>query len=214
MMQYTGKYWMVLAPLIRRSLTRHFNKSFAVKTMKQAKIVYRKLLSRTADIGADNPMASNIYMCFVFFAVWQTADGQITVDMLRTISHEVIGVWYLKCMGIFMNMNRPSCVRAMDKMMHQNAVWLEKHPQYKDISWDFNFDESKHRDGFYYHFTKCPLYEFAKKEGFMDVLPVMCEMDHLTAKLMHATLHRKHTLASGGKVCDYWFVGDRLKNPK
>ena len=27
-------------------------------------------------------------------------------------------------------------------------------------------------------------------------------------------LNRKYTLASGGKVCDYWFVGDKMKNPK
>ena len=25
---------------------------------------------------------------------------------------------------------------------------------------------------------------------------------------MHAKLHRENTLAGGGKICDYWYVGD------
>lgn len=37
---------------------------------------------------------------------------------------------------------------------------LRKHLEYKDKTWDFNFDESKHRDGSYYHFirTSCSLW--------------------------------------------------------
>jgi len=27
-------------------------------------------------------------------------------------------------------------------------------------------------------------------------------------------LHRKSTLASGGKICDYWIVGDKNRDPK
>ena len=68
--------------------------------------------------------------------------------------------------------------------------------------------------GFYYYFTQCPLNTFARREGYLEVLPVMCDIDHITASLMHAKLNRKYTLASGGKVCDYWFVGDKMKNPK
>ena len=55
---------------------------------------------------------------------------------------------------------------------------------------------------------------FARREGYLEVLPVMCDIDHITDSLMHAKLNRKYTLASGGKVCDYWFVGDKMKNPK
>ncbi len=40
----------------------------------------------------------------------------------------------------------------------------------------------------------------------------MCDVDYLTAGLMHAKLIREHTLASGGEVCDYWFVGDNTKH--
>ncbi len=37
----------------------------------------------------------------------------------------------------------------------------------------------------------------------------MCELDHLLAGMYHARLYREQTLAGGGTVCDYWFVGDQ-----
>ena len=214
MLKYTSKYWLILAPLVRRSLKRHYGKSFAAETIRAAKPVYKQMLKRMDDIGADNPMASNVYMSFVFFAVYRAAGSRITVKALRKISKEVISWKPLKLMGLFMNANKASGIRSIGNQMHKNAEWLEKHPQYKSVSWDFHFDESLHKDGFYYHFTQCPLNTFARREGLLDVLPVMCEMDFLTAGLMHAKLHRENTLAGGGKICDYWFYGDQMKDPR
>ena len=182
--------------------------------MKKAKTEYKVLLNKIDDIGADNPMASNIYMSFVFFAVYRAADGKITVNDLRITAREVMEWKLLKCVGAFIDLNKPGDIDSMRKKMLKNAEWLEKHPQYKKVSWDFNFDDNKHRDGYYYHFTQCPLNDFARREGLLEVLPVMCEMDHLTAGLMHAKLHRENTLAGGGEMCDYWFVGDKMKEPR
>ena len=214
MLKYTGKYWLILAPLVRKSLKKHYGKAFADKMMIKAKSEYRAMLERVDDIGAGNPMSSNIYMSFVFFAVYRAANGKITIRALSAIAHEAISWKPLKLMGLFVNANRPSGINAIRKMMMKNAVWLKKHPKYKKVSWDFNFDENKHRDGYYYHFTKCPLNSFARREGLLDVLPVMCNIDFLTAGLMHAKLHRENTLAGGGRICDYWYVGDKVNNPK
>ena len=120
----------------------------------------------------------------------------------------------LKAMGLMINANKKSGMARIAKMMHKDAAWLEAHPQYKAYSWDFHFDETKHQDGFYYHFTQCPLNTFARKEGYLEVLPIMCDIDYKTAALMHAKLYRDHTLAGSGEVCDYWFVGDKVENPK
>ncbi len=214
MLKYTGKYWNVLSPLVRRSIKRHYGKDFADRIMKKAKSEYKAMLGRMDDIGADNPMASNVYMSFIFFAVYRVADGMITIEALRTIAHEIMEWKPLKITGLFMNANKPGGISSIRKMMLKNAEWLDRHPQYKKYSWDFNFDDNKHRDGYYYHFTQCPLNNFARREGLIDVLPVMCDIDFLTAGLMHATLHREHTLAGGGKICDYWYYGDKLKDPQ
>ncbi len=214
MMPYTNKYWKAMMPLLKKSLNKRYGKEYTQTLVQKADVVYRDMLRRVDDIGADNPMADNIYSCFVFLAIWKAADGRITTDDLREISVEVMSTPFLKLVGLLINGNKKSGMKRIRAMMEKDAAWIEEHPQYKDASWDFNFDETKHRDGFYYHFTRCPINTFARKEGYLEALPVMCEIDHLTGKLMHVKLHREQTLAGGGDICDYWFVGDQVKDPR
>lgn len=214
MMKYTDKYWKMLMPYIKKSLNRRYGKAYTKGLVQKTDLVYRDMLNRADDIGADNPMASNTYECLLFLAVWKASDGRISVDGLREISVDVMSAPMLKMAGLFINGNKKNGIKRLRDMMLKNAAWLEKHPQYKDVSWDFNFDETRHKDGFYYHFTQCPLNNFARKEGYLEVLPVMCDIDHLTAKLMHLKLNREQTLAGGGSMCDYWFVGDKAENPQ
>lgn len=214
MIEYTDKYWKMLVPLLKKSLHKRYGKAYTKALLQKTDTEYRDMLQRADDIGADNPMASNTYECLIFLALWKAADGDISVDELRELSVEMMSAPALKLAGLFINGNKKSGIKRLRSMMEKNAKWLEEHPQYKEKSWDFNFDDTKHRDGFYYHFTQCPLNTFARKEGYLEVLPVMCDIDHVTAKLMHLTLHREHTLADGSDLCDYWFVGDKMKDPK
>ena len=213
MMEYTDKYWKMIIPLVKKDLVRRFGKEESASLIQKTDVVYRDMLNRADDIGKDNPMASNLYEGLLFLALWEAADGKISVDDLREITRAVMQFPAMKLVGLFVNANR-SGLEKLEKRMHKNAEWLEVHPQYKGVSWDFNFDKTKHSEGFYYHFTRCPLNDFARREGYIEVLPVMCEIDLLSAELMHAKLIRKQTLASGGDCCDYWFVGDKSPSAK
>lgn len=213
MMEYTDKYWKMIIPLVKKDLVRRFGKEEAASLIQKTDAVYRDMLNRADDIGKDNPMASNLYEGLLFLALWEAADRKMSVDDLREITRAVMQFPAMKLVGLFVNANR-SGLEKLEKRMHKNAEWLEVHPQYKGVSWDFNFDKTKHSEGFYYHFTRCPLNDFARREGYIEVLPVMCEIDLLSAELMHAKLIRKQTLASGGDCCDYWFVGDKSPSAK
>lgn len=213
MMEYTNKYWKMIIPIVKKGLVRRFGKEETASLLQKADAIYRDMLNRADDIGKDNPMSSNLYEGLIFFAIWEAADGKISIDDLREITHEVMGFPLMKAVGIFVNANKSGLAR-LEKRMHKNAEWLEVHPQYKGVSWDFNFDKTKHSEGFYYHFTRCPLNDFARREGYLEVLPVMCEIDLISASLMHAKLIRRQTLASGGEMCDYWFVGDKSPSAK
>ncbi len=213
MMEYTDKYWKMIIPLVKKELVRRFGKEEAASLIQKTDAVYRDMLNRADDIGKDNPMASNLYEGLLFLALWEAADGKISIDDLREITRAVMQFPAMKLVGLFVNANR-SGLEKLEKRMHKNAEWLEVHPQYKGVSWDFNFDKTRHSEGFYYHFTRCPLNDFARREGYIEVLPVMCEIDLLSAELMHAKLIRKQTLASGGDCCDYWFVGDKSPSAK
>ena len=59
-----------------------------------------------------------------------------------------------------------------------------------------------------YSFTQCPNAEFAKRHHMEDVLPVMCNCDHLAMQKLHACLIREGTCVES-PCCDYCIVGDR-----
>ncbi len=59
-----------------------------------------------------------------------------------------------------------------------------------------------------YSFTQCPNAEFAKRHHMEDVLPLMCNCDHLAMQKIHACLIREGTCVTSDR-CDYCIVGDR-----
>ena len=70
MMKYKGFYLHMFSTLIRKHLREAYGKETTRRALKNAPGIYREMLTQVDDIGADNPMASNIYMCFVLMAIW------------------------------------------------------------------------------------------------------------------------------------------------
>ena len=42
----------------------------------------------------------------------------------------------------------------------------------------------------------------------------LCATDKVMFAYQHGRLCREHTIASGDAMCDYWVVGDRVKEPR
>ena len=203
----------MMTPFIKRALkTKYGNKD--VKTIVgNAKTEYRKLLNKADDIGSKNPMASNLYMCLLFFSFMQGSNGKISTEDLKdimriTLSDPIL----LKLMGN-KDFNDPKELNKFKEHIHKNSDWAELHRKEYPETWKFNFDDS-HQDGFYYYFTKCPIAKFFKDNNFEELTPLFCELDHLTIKTRKAKLFRDKTLAKGDDICDFWIVGDKIKNPK
>jgi len=203
----------MMTPFIKRALkTKYGNKD--VKTIVgNAKTEYRKLLNKADDIGSKNPMASNLYMCLLFFSFMQGSNGKISAEDLKdimriTLSDPIV----LKLMGN-KDFNDPKELNKFKEHIHKNSDWAELHRKEYPETWKFNFDDS-HQDGFYYYFTKCPIAKFFKDNNLEEITPIFCELDHLTIKTRKAKLLRDKTLANGDDMCDFWIVGDKVKDPK
>ena len=180
--------------------------------MKKARELYRKMLENTEDIGSNNPMSGNIYSAYVFMAVCRA--GNFCVDDFKEIIVEFLNSKLIDKLRGHFDLNKQIDMKKFSDRMHRMAEWADKHPEYKDKTWDFNFDNDLHRDGFSYHFTRCPLERFARDNGYLDLLPKCCDIDYLMFEKGRGVLHRESTLASGGKICDYWIVGDKNRDPK
>ncbi len=208
-MPFDEMSWLMLTAVIRKPLQKKYGKKAAREYIKKAKPIGRQMFLDVDNIGKGNPMAGNLYGAFPLMAIWKAADGAITPEDYAEVINEMMEQPLVKKFMSHGDMNDAADRKKLQNKFIANQTWVDEHPEYKEYTWDFNFDESKPDHGIYYHFTRCPLNTFARKYGFLEILPVMCNIDHLTAGLMHAVLYRKYTLATGGAICDYWFVGDR-----
>lgn len=211
-MKYIGIYWMLFAPKIKKSIASRFSEELAEQSIRQGKKEYRRLLSRADDLGPGNPMASNAYFAYVFAAAWLGSGRKITPDQMALVMTDVLESQPLKTVFGLTDMNRTP--KKWEKDMRQYETWYRRHGKDYPVNWIVNFDENSHQDGSFYYFSRCPICEFCKKEGIMELMPALCSTDEVMFRLQHGTLHRSHTIAEGDDICDYWITGDRVKDPK
>lgn len=214
MLKVTYRYWNVMVPFLAHSLKKHYSRTFINETVKKGKQLYKAMLEEAPDVGSDNPMAKNIYASFVVLALYEASNRRITEKALRKTTEEILHMPVMKLMGLDVDYRKSKGVQKENGRFHACAEWIEQNPQYREASWDFNFDDSRHKDGTFYWFTHCPIEQYCRSHGLIDILPVLCDIDEMTADLMHAKLERHETLAKGGKICDYWIYSKDLKEPE
>ena len=212
MMKYKGYYWTVLTPMIRSSAGKICGKELADRAVSRGKAQFRMLLQKADDLGPGNPMECNAYFAYVFVAVWLGSGKEITPDQMGKIMESVI----VKMRPFFglINLNTPKGSKYWYQSMKKYQAWYEKKGKQYPATWKVHFDENLHRDGSYYCFSSCPVCAFLQKEGMGEILETLCDTDWLMFKMQHGVLHRDCTLARGQCMCDYWVVGDQVKDPK
>lgn len=213
-MKFNAFIWHVMSSRIKKFLKPPAVNENAELLIKKAKPIYKELLSKVEGISDNNPMAGNITTSFVIISIWLASERRIMSKQMSGVLNDAMEDWKLmKLMYGMFDVNSEKGLRALKNKMKKNADWAAAHPE-DTATWDFNFDESLHKDGFYYHFTCCPIAGFCKKYGYEEITPVLCQIDYITIAKMHAVLHREHTIAEGGNMCDYWIVGDEIRNPE
>ena len=200
---YSAKYWTFVAPIARHYIKKLYGAELARRAYKGGKPIYRELIDRAPAIGANNPMAGNLYLACVVFALWKAADGDITPDMMREVLKAIFDSKMMRFVGNKGDLRKPENMAKLNEGVHANAQWAEDHPSIKDTTWHFHFDDERGGTVAHYHYTRCPINDLARKEGLIEILPVMCETDFFNTGVKHGRLTRKHTLAEGGPHCDF-----------
>lgn len=211
-MKYKGIYWALLAPIMKKSIAARYGKELAERSVKQGKKEYKRLLSEADDLGKGNPMASNAYFAYVFAGAWLGSDKEITPNGMGEVMTDVLESKLLRTVFGMTDLNKDP--KKWYRDMKKYDAWYEKNGKKHPVNWVVNFDENAHKDGSYYYFTRCPICEFCGRAGIGELMPALCATDEVMFKLQHGKLNRKHTIADGDAVCDYWIVGDKVENPK
>ena len=211
-MKQNMTYWVLFAPMIRRSISRRFSEELAQKGVREGKREYRELCARADELGPGNPMAMNAYFAYVFAGAWLGTGRAISPEEMGKVMSDVLNSPLLRFVFGLTNLNRKPKKWYND--MKKYEAWFHKHGKEYPANWNVRFDENKHETGSYYYFTRCPICEFCAREGLSELMPALCATDEVMFKLQHGVLRRSHTIAQGDGVCDYWIVGDQVQNPK
>ena len=185
------------------------------ETERKAREIYARYYEKTPKIGGGaNPMADNLYEFMACVSYFEATDNRINVDAIDTIMG-----WKLdsmKFLGKLVNFNKKSGPRLMNLFFKSIVKTTEKHNRNGEWgnTWKVLDNPEGHTEGSAYTLVGCPLLAFAKANGYENIMPKFCAIDHASAKLFHAKLIRLSTEAIGGDYCDYWFVGDESETAK
>ena len=207
-MKYNGFYFWMFKGSMKKVLTEKYGVQYASEIMKKSARVYREMVERADDIGADNPMAYNELFALAFVAPYVASEKKIPPEtvqemMRRALDH--VG-WYFGRTDL----NTEKGKAENKKSIVRYVKWYtpERERQYP-TSFKVDFVGQPYEGACYYRITRCPICAYTEKLGVKELMPLFCELDQVMIALQHGVLHRKHTIAAGGEYCDYYITGNR-----
>jgi hypothetical protein len=165
---------------------------------------YKILLKQFPDVG-KHTLTDMVYMGIVFLAIWLGTDQIFLTEELTEIFGEILG--RLKWFFGIIDLNRMWAKKKLERETNAYMKWLaEKGATYSN-KWEGYVDSNTHDKGICYVFTKCPIHDFCKGNGYLEALPALCAQDYPMYGMMHGVLKRDQTLANG-TCCDFWIYGN------
>ena len=170
---------------------------------------YLSYLSEIPDYGGKkNGHAMAIYGGLLIFSWYPALPDHPPISELQDFVQNLFMGSFTK-LGTVFNLNRGFDMWLIDKVFRRSG-----NRDRKDIQiWPdgfMNVDEpyDKEHRAARYSFTQCPNAEFAKKNGLLHVLPLLCNSDFYGISQIHGTLIRCGTCGNS-EHCDYCVVGNR-----
>ena len=194
---------------VRNWLKDRYGEPEANKIWKQTQDNYRNYLLNLPDYGGrKNGHAMAIYGGLLIFALYPALPDQPLVSELQGFVQSMFMGPFTKLGKIF-DLNRPSHMWLIDKVFRKSGNRDRKDIlKFPDgfINVDAPYDKEHYAAS--YSFTQCPNAEFAKKDGLLHVLPLLCNSDFFGISEIHGQLIRCGTCGNNS-VCDYLVVGNR-----
>jgi len=151
--------------------------------------------------------AGGTYDSILVFACYDVLDRKIEINDIYELCNSVFMQSFEK-MGKVFNCNHPCVMRLMQKVFESVAKGDDKALAEGAETYIMKVEPYDKTQGVRYRFDRCPIADFAKKHGYLEIMPALCNGDYPAMELLHAGLIRRHTCANGD-VCDYWIVGDK-----
>ncbi len=192
---------------VRKLLRRYYDEQTAETLWKKVQLQYCEFLKDEPALK-DLKITTSIYDPILIFAWYAVVpDRPPLEEVQQDIYQSFFGSFDL--MGKVFDLNRKMDNRLAAKIFRKaNDIRVEEIKKFP-ASFRMGYCSYDKENGVVrYSFTQCPNAEFARRHHMEDVLPVLCNCDHLAMQAIHAALIRKGTCVTSD-CCDYCIVGDR-----
>ena len=192
---------------VQKLLHRYYDEQTAARLWEKVQLKYCEYLKDEPAL-AGLKITTSIYDPILIFAWYAVVpDKPALEEVQQDIYRSFFGSFGV--MGKVFNLNRkPDNRLAASIFQKANDIRVEEIKKFPE-SFRMGCCAYEKEDGVIrYSFTQCPNAEFAKRHHMEDVLPVLCNCDHLAMQAIHASLIREGTCMTSD-CCDYCIVGDR-----
>ncbi len=192
---------------VQKLLHRYYDEQTAARLWEKVQLKYCEYLKDEPAL-AGLKITTSIYDPILIFAWYAVVpDKPALEEVQQDIYRSFFGSFGV--MGKVFNLNRkPDNRLAASIFQKANDIRVEEIKKFPE-SFRMGCCAYEKEDGvIHYSFTQCPNAEFAKRHHMEDVLPVLCNCDHLAMQAIHASLIREGTCVTSD-CCDYCIVGDR-----
>lgn len=196
---------------IRAQLMKDYDHQEAEALWEKTQKNYVKFIETMPYTGAKkNPQATSIYDTIALFAYYETVPNKPTSELFYKLNVEVF-IPNMRTKGKVINLNWKWVERLAYAIFKigEKAIGARAYDGTWGNTWKLKVSPRKSTDGVKYEFTGCPIVDFAKANGFMHLMPQVCNSDYPLIQAVHGDLIRSHTVAMGYDTCDYWFVGNK-----
>lgn len=174
--------------------------------------IYQRFLMEIPYIGgSENFMSHNLYQSLVLFAYYEATGRDLSIDEMEKVIVKVF-MDRRKFLGKIINLNKVG--KLITALIYKYVGVIKKQADKNrggkwNNTWGIEINPDNHRKGIAITLVGCPIADFAKEYGYLDIMPVLCRIDYTTVEMLHGKLIRHHTVAEGYDKCDYWIIGDK-----
>ncbi|MCM1254130.1 MAG: L-2-amino-thiazoline-4-carboxylic acid hydrolase [Clostridium sp.] len=195
--------------VIREKLSKRYDSDGADKVWEKVQLQYAAFLKELPYLGGKKNTHNGVggtYDCIMLFAYYEVLNPKPSVNELYEMNVTVFLPAFQKLAGV-VNANKPLLQRLLHLAFVITAKKDNQSPE-QSAGYIMKVEPYSKTEGVRYHFQRCPIAEFAKEHGYLDIMPAFCNTDYPAMDMINGALIRRHTCANSN-ICDYWIVGDK-----
>ena len=204
------EYSKTAAKGLRKCLARKYDVNECDQLMEQIDRKYEEFLDNLPYCGGKhNLMIWQLYDAISAFAYWDVLPEKETVDEFKESCGIIFGKDKPeKSLPHFLTIDSNGFLRLARALIRRIGMKMNRELDsgHWEDGWHIEMDVNQPQEGLQVALVGCPIYNFAVKHGYENLMPAMCNWDFPGIGMIHSGLIRPQIVPNGDDRCDNWYV--------